>query len=74
MLATPPQQPAHMAMSEQQQQEAMGVQLMERTGMTAQYAGMCLAETGWNLEAAFAAFIANKDKLPADAFLANVPH
>ena len=58
--STPPQQPAQVAMSDQQKQEAIAMQLMEKTGMTAQYAGLCLTETGWNLEAAFAAFIANK--------------
>ncbi|KAE8452140.1 hypothetical protein EG329_001607 [Mollisiaceae sp. DMI_Dod_QoI] len=68
----PPQQPVQMVMSEQQKQEAMAMQLMEKTGMTLNYAGLCLAETGWDLEKAYAAFTANKDKLPAEAFLAGV--
>ncbi|TVY80336.1 mRNA export factor mex67 [Lachnellula suecica] len=57
--------------SEQQRQEAMAMQLVEKTGMTPQYSALCLTETGWDLEKAFMAFTANKDKLPADAFLAN---
>ncbi|KUJ22431.1 uncharacterized protein LY89DRAFT_680575 [Mollisia scopiformis] len=72
MMPTPPQEPAQMATPEQQQQEAMAMQLMEKTGMTLQYAGLCLVETGWNLENAYVAFMTNKDKLPPDAFLANV--
>ncbi|CZR50750.1 related to mRNA export factor MEX67 [Phialocephala subalpina] len=72
MHQTPPQQHVQMAMPEQQKQEAMAMQLMEKTGMTLNYAALCLSETGWDLEKAFAAFTANKDKLPADAFLANV--
>lgn len=59
--------------TEQQIQEGLAMQLMEKTGMTMNYAGMCLMETQWNLEQAFAVFTANKDNLPAEAFLANVP-
>ncbi|KAF8863294.1 hypothetical protein BDZ45DRAFT_116785 [Acephala macrosclerotiorum] len=73
MHSTPPQQHVQMVMSEQQKQEAMAMQLTEKTGMTLNYSALCLTETGWDLEKAFAAFTANKDKLPADAFLANVP-
>jgi len=36
--------------------------------MTPAYAMLCLSETGWDLEKAFVAFVANKDKLPQDAF------
>ncbi|TVY22279.1 mRNA export factor [Lachnellula hyalina] len=57
--------------TEQQKQEAMAMQLVERTGMTPQYSALCLTETGWDLEKAFMAFTANKDKLPADAFITN---
>jgi len=46
--------------TEQQKQEILAKQLMERTGMTVEYAVMCLGETGWDLEQAFAAFQANK--------------
>ena len=48
-----PQQP-------QNHQEMVTKQLVERTGMTPDYAIMCLTETGWDLEMAFAAFSANK--------------
>ncbi|RFU25341.1 hypothetical protein B7463_g10995, partial [Scytalidium lignicola] len=59
--------------AEQQNQEAIIMQLAERTGMTPAYAMLCLTETGWDIEKAFAAFVANKltlckDKLPQDAF------
>lgn len=68
---TPPQQAAQLAiqpltkaaqteLTPEQQQEAIAKQLMEKTGMTMEYAVMCLTETGWNLEAAYGAFIANK--------------
>jgi nuclear RNA export factor len=46
--------------TEQQKQEAMAMQLVERTGMMPQYSALCLAETGWDLEKAFMAFTANK--------------
>ncbi|RDL34497.1 NTF2-like protein [Venustampulla echinocandica] len=55
---------------EQQKQQAIAMQLVERTGMTPNYAMLCLTETGWDLEQAFIAFTANKDKLPPDAFIA----
>lgn len=45
---------------EQQAQELMTMQLAAKSGMTPQYAIMCLAETGWDLEKAFMAFTANK--------------
>lgn len=62
-LALPKAQPAPaapVANVEQQNQEAMAMQLVERTGMTPQYSAMCLTETGWDLEKAFVAFTANK--------------
>ncbi|KAH8815064.1 hypothetical protein F5884DRAFT_770939 [Xylogone sp. PMI_703] len=55
--------------AEQQNQEAIIIQLAEKTGMTPAYAMLCLTETGWDIEKAFAAFIANKDKLPQEAFV-----
>jgi nuclear RNA export factor len=48
------------ANNEQQIQQAMTMQLVERTGMTPEYSAMCLTETGWDLEKAFVAFTANK--------------
>jgi nuclear RNA export factor len=45
---------------EQQQRDAMTMQLVETTGMTPNYANLCLTETGWNIEQAFIAFTANK--------------
>jgi len=48
------------ANNEQQIQQAMTMQLVERTGMTPDYSAMCLTETGWDLEKAFVAFTANK--------------
>lgn len=43
-----------------QNQQAMAMQLVEKTGMTPEYSAMCLTETGWDLEKAFIAFAANK--------------
>ncbi|PQE29685.1 TAP domain-containing protein [Rutstroemia sp. NJR-2017a WRK4] len=57
------------ALTPEQQQQAVAAQLSQATGMNAQYAIMCLTETGWDLEKAFVAFTANKDKLPAEAFV-----
>lgn len=45
---------------EQQNQEMLTKQLVEKTGMTPNYAVLCLTETGWDLEKAFVAFNANK--------------
>jgi nuclear RNA export factor len=47
--------------TEQHQQQVVAMQLMERTGMTMEFAVMCLRETGWDLEKAFIAF--NKTKV-----------
>jgi nuclear RNA export factor len=47
--------------TEQQQQQVMAMKLMERTGMTTEFAVMSLRETGWDLEKAFLAF--NKTKV-----------
>ena len=46
--------------TEQQNQHAAAMQLMERSGMTMDYAVLCLTETGWDLEKAFVAFNTNK--------------
>lgn len=46
-----------------QQQQAMAMQLVEKTGMTPDYSLLCLNETGWDLEKAFAAFMTNKVSL-----------
>ncbi|KAH8676751.1 putative mRNA export factor MEX67 [Tricladium varicosporioides] len=45
---------------EQQRQEAITMQLVEKTGMTPNYAILCLTETQWDLEKAFVVFNANK--------------
>jgi nuclear RNA export factor len=45
---------------EQMQQEAVTRQLVERTGMTPDYAILCLTETRWDLEKAFFAFERNR--------------
>jgi nuclear RNA export factor len=45
---------------EQQEREAITMQLVEKTGMTPAYANLCLTETRWNIEQAFIAFTANK--------------
>jgi len=34
--------------------------LVEKSGMTVEYAVLCLTETGWDFEKAFMAFSANK--------------
>ena len=52
--------PAVVVNPEQQHQEMVTKQLVEKTRMTPEYAILCLTETGWNLEKAFAAFNANK--------------
>ena len=46
--------------NQEQQQEALTLLLVERTGMSPNYAILCLTETGWDLEKAFVAFSANK--------------
>lgn len=54
--ASPPTIPS----TEQQQKEVIAGQLMEKTGMTMEYAVLCLDQTGWQLEAAYAAFLQNR--------------
>jgi nuclear RNA export factor len=63
-----PSNPANMATQapppnvniEQQQKEAMTGQLMEKTGMTMEFAVLCLEQTGWQLPQAFDAFQQNR--------------
>jgi nuclear RNA export factor len=67
-LAMPSQPPtiapqAAPTSAEQQQKEAVAGQLMEKTGMTMQYAILCLEQTGWELPKAFEAFQQNKVRL-----------
>jgi nuclear RNA export factor len=61
-LAIPSQtaNPPQSSNPEQQHQEMVTKQLVEKTGMTPDYAILCLTETGWDLEKAFVAFNANK--------------
>jgi nuclear RNA export factor len=54
--ANPPQS----SNPEQEHQEMATKQLVEKTGMTPNYAILCLTETGWDLEKAFVAFNTNK--------------
>lgn len=46
--------------TDQQQKETIARQLMEKTGMTMEYAIMCLDQTAWELPRAFDAFQQNK--------------
>ena len=42
--------------NEQIQKEVMALELSRETGMTLEYSGMCLEQTGWNLAQAAKAF------------------
>ena len=53
----PPAQPQEIS---EQGKELIANQLMEKTGMTLEYTIMCLQETAWNIEQAYAAYEANK--------------
>lgn len=65
-LAMPSQSAPHPAQVtpaigvEQQQKEVVARQLMDKTGMTMEYAVMCLEQTAWELPQAFEAFQQNK--------------
>jgi nuclear RNA export factor len=59
-VTSPPVASQQIISTEQQTQEHLAIQLTEKTGMTLQYSGMCLMESGWNLDQAFAIFTANK--------------
>ncbi|KAH8602852.1 hypothetical protein B0O99DRAFT_604475 [Bisporella sp. PMI_857] len=56
------------------EQQFIAKQLMEKTGMTLEYTRMCLQETSWDLAQAYAAYEANKSKLPPNAFITGVPN
>ena len=49
-------------------QEALVAQLRQRTGMNAQFAGMCLAQNGWDFETALKNFEEIKPSIPPEAF------
>jgi nuclear RNA export factor len=59
-VANPPAKINMGNQEQQQQQESLTMQLVGKTGMTPNYAMLCLTETGWDLEKAFVAFSANK--------------
>jgi nuclear RNA export factor len=65
-LAMPSQtaSPVQSTNSVQQQQEMVTKQLVDQTGMTTDYAILCLTGNGWDLEKAFAAFNANRVIIP----------
>ncbi|OXG15845.1 nuclear RNA export factor 1/2 [Cryptococcus neoformans Tu259-1] len=48
-------------------QQSLISQISARTGMNAQYAGMCLVQNGWDLEAAIKNFDEIKASIPAEA-------
>ncbi|KAK8853149.1 hypothetical protein IAR55_003850 [Kwoniella newhampshirensis] len=52
----------------QAQQEALLAQLSQRTGMNAQFSGMCLAQNGWDFEAAVKNYEEIKTSIPAEAY------
>jgi nuclear RNA export factor len=54
------QSPAVTVSEEEAKKEELVKQLVLTTQMTAQYAALCLAETGWDLQQALQAFEANK--------------
>jgi nuclear RNA export factor len=56
--------------SEEQQKAAMVTELQRLTGMNAQYAQMCLEQTGWKLEAAVESFqtVKASGTIPQEAF------
>jgi nuclear RNA export factor len=63
MPSQPTPQPAQelpATAAEQQQKESVTRQLMEKTGMTMEYAVLCLEQTAWELPQAFEAFQQNK--------------
>ncbi|ODO05700.1 hypothetical protein I350_04760 [Cryptococcus amylolentus CBS 6273] len=66
--AAAPGLPAVGAPSEAEQQ-ALVAQVSQRTRMNAQFAMMCLAQNGWDLEAAVANFEEIKGSIPQEAFL-----
>jgi nuclear RNA export factor len=49
-------------------QAALVDQVKQRTGMNAQYASMCLAQNGWDLDTALRNFEEIKGSIPPDAY------
>jgi len=49
-------------------QDVLIDQVRQRTGMNAQYASMCLAQNGWDLETAVRNFEEIKGSIPAEAY------
>jgi nuclear RNA export factor len=49
-------------------QAALVEQVKQRTGMNAQYASMCLAQNGWDLDTALRNFEEIKGSIPPDAY------
>lgn len=64
-LDAPPQLPAGVTLEIAEQ---MVIQLAKQTGMTIEYAKLCLEQTQWNYEQGMAAFESNKASLPPTAF------
>ncbi|OAA54769.1 mRNA export factor mex67 [Niveomyces insectorum RCEF 264] len=58
-----------MPASEQDQRQALITQLSTATNMTPQYAEMCLAEVGWNFDAAVAKFQELRPNLGPEVFM-----
>lgn len=72
---TPQPSPAAPATTaEQQHKEALAGQLMEKTGMTMQYAVLCLEQTAWELPQAFEAFQQSKVRQSHDIILYYANH
>ncbi|KAF9879103.1 mRNA export factor mex67 [Colletotrichum karsti] len=53
---------------DQQQRQAMIVELSKQTTMTPQYSEMCLSDVAWDFARALAVFHEKKAQLPAEAF------
>jgi nuclear RNA export factor len=49
-------------------QDVLLNQVRQRTGMNAQYASMCLAQNGWDLETAVRNYEEIKGSIPAEAY------
>lgn len=64
-----PAAPATNANPDQGTQDALVGQVRQRTGMNAQFASMCLAQNGWDLETALKNFEEIKATIPAEAYV-----
>ena len=51
------------------ERQRMVIEVQKQTTMNAQYATMCLTETGWVLADAIAAFTNNRANIPAEAYV-----